>query len=567
MGEKLARFKRLIERFLHQFSLRNRLLFLFIFLLFLSVNAVGLSSYLQAKNATITTIENRLSRESDIISSVASNLKFMYVSDQDYFFQQFEMNIRDQQKQLSADGMDSDMFYIVDKQVHPFQTSAKSGITIPNSMVLQLINNDKMTFQERINGKEYTISVQKINEINGHYVLVVPVDSYLDSVNKMAIFTISIIFISLFISTILIILFVQKLTTPLLQLQNDMRDVRNGHLNKASQIDTTIPEINSLNKSFKTMMQQMTNMINEITETTRELETTGGDLKHSSRDALVSSHQLIEAINVVKEGAEHTAASSENHVNQFQSLKQLNEDILNKMDFVFHKSEDMHQSAIIGEKNISRLIESNHTIKKEFEHMTITIGDVQEQSSSITNLVGLIKGMAEQTKLLALNATIEAARAGEAGKGFAVVANEVRKLADQSTKATEEITKSISIMNEVTLRATKEFEQMLNKIKINLITANDSKISFDELMIEIENVSTSLLEMRVELKDLKETLPQLEEATLSFTSISQETLASTEQMLGTSNDQIEKMESTHEIGLKLTKLSTSLSQITKQFNY
>jgi len=177
----------------------------------------------------------------------------------------------------------------------------------------------------------------------------------------------------------------------------------------------------------------------------------------------------------------------------------------------------------------------------------------------------LIQGVAEQTKLLALNATIEAARAGEAGKGFAVVANEVRILAEQSAKATEDITSSIFLMDGVTTEATEEFEQMLLKIKEYLSIGRESKISLDQLMKEISNVNKNLTGMQVGLKDIKQALPVLEEENASFVSVSQETLASTEEMLTISDEQIQRVTSTHDIGLQLTRLASSLSQLSKQF--
>lgn len=288
-------------------------------------------------------------------------------------------------------------------------------------------------------------------------------------------------------------------------------------------------------------------------------------MKTSSEDALSYSRKLVEAITIVKKGAEETASNSETSAYSFRAMKQRVEEMMNKMELVYRSSEDMNNSAQCGDENISELIKTIDSFEKDFDHMTTTIQQVKNNSSSIANLVGLIQGIAEQTKLLALNATIEAARAGESGKGFAVVANEVRKLAEQSTSATEEIIQSISKMEDATILATQEFNQVLTKIKTNLATAKESKVSFDQLMKEIESVSGKIIGVQQNLQDLKLTLPELEQATNSFASVSQETLASAEEMLETSDKQISQMENTHQTGLKLTNNSKSLFNLTKKF--
>ncbi|HZH61958.1 MAG TPA: methyl-accepting chemotaxis protein [Metabacillus sp.] len=564
--EKLPTPTGFLDKVFSKMNLQNRLLFLFIFLLIVSINIVGISSYLKAKDTTIETIENRISRESEVMAYVAKNLKFLYVSDDSYFMQQLEISIRDQQRQLETDGIQSHLFYYANEEIKTFKVSNKSNISFTDSFKEKIASEEKAVFHQTIKGEDYTIAVIKMPEVNGKYLLVVPTASYLGPVNEMAQFMIIVMAVSIIISTLLLILFVRSLTKPLNDLRNVMTKVREGNLNEKAKIKTTIPELQSLKVSFNMMIEQMRNVINEINETTTELETTGEKLSHSSEDALSYSRQLIEAINVVKHGAEQTASSSENSVNGFQSMKQKIELLISGMNTVFQSSEDMNLSAKRGEKNNTYLINTINSFEQDFEHMASTIQQVKDHSSSITNLVGLIKGVADQTKLLALNATIEAARAGEAGKGFAVVANEVRKLAEQSSSATVDISKSITEMEDVTIRATNEFDDMLMKIRSYLETANDSKASFDELMKEINTVSIKLQGMQGELNGLKLVLPDLEERTLSFASISQETLASTEQMLLTSDDQILQVESTHEIGLQLKGLSISLSSISKQFN-
>ena len=85
---------------------------------------------------------------------------------------------------------------------------------------------------------------------------------------------------------------------------------------------------------------------------------------------------------------------------------------------------------------------------KKANDTNVTITQLGEASLEIGNVIKVISSIAQQTNLLALNATIEAARAGDAGKGFAVVANEVKELAKQTAKATEDITNRIGAIQE-----------------------------------------------------------------------------------------------------------------------
>ncbi|MBX9635863.1 MAG: methyl-accepting chemotaxis protein, partial [Magnetospirillum sp.] len=102
---------------------------------------------------------------------------------------------------------------------------------------------------------------------------------------------------------------------------------------------------------------------------------------------------------------------------------------------------------------------------EEAARTNVTVRGLAESSARIGTVVSLINDIASQTNLLALNATIEAARAGDAGKGFAVVANEVKSLANQTGKATEEIGSQIGAVQAATNEAVAAIGGIVSRIE------------------------------------------------------------------------------------------------------
>lgn len=122
-----------------------------------------------------------------------------------------------------------------------------------------------------------------------------------------------------------------------------------------------------------------------------------------------------------------------------------------------------------------------------------TMGELKEAAQKIGEIITLIESVAEQTNLLALNATIEAARAGEAGKGFAVVASEVKSLASQTAKATEQISDQIGHVQSVVGQAVTAIEQVSASIDdVNSVSASISAA------VEEQNAATAEISRNTE---------------------------------------------------------------------
>ena len=148
----------------------------------------------------------------------------------------------------------------------------------------------------------------------------------------------------------------------------------------------------------------------------------------------------------MRASAESLAASAEETSRQSAAVAAASQEASGNVSTVASAAEEMSSSINEINAQVSNSSEISQRAVGEAEETNQTIQSLANSGDKIGEVVGLIRDIAEQTNLLALNATIESARAGEAGKGFAVVANEVKSLANQTAKATEEIGAQIGAM-------------------------------------------------------------------------------------------------------------------------
>jgi methyl-accepting chemotaxis protein len=173
-------------------------------------------------------------------------------------------------------------------------------------------------------------------------------------------------------------------------------------------------------------------------------------IAHLIDSILKSAEQVAAASGELSATSEQITANSEETTAQAQVVSDAGHQVNTNLQTLASGAEEMNST--IGEiaKNATEAARVAGEAVAAAEAANHTVSKLGDSSVEIEKVIEVITSIAQQTNLLALNATIEAARAGEAGKGFAVVANEVKELAKQTAKATEEIKQKISVIRENT---------------------------------------------------------------------------------------------------------------------
>jgi len=239
-------------------------------------------------------------------------------------------------------------------------------------------------------------------------------------------------------------------------------------------------------------------------------------LKASSTQMTATSHQMAS-------NAEETSA-------QASSVSSAAEQISASINSVATGSEELEASIREISKSASVAAQVTSEAVTMAESTNNTISRLGESSLEIGNVIKVITSIAGQTNLLALNATIEAARAGEAGKGFAVVANEVKELANQTAKATDDISQKIQDIQTNTTGAVEDIGQITEVInKINDI-ANSIASSVEEQTATTAEMSRSVNEASQGTDNITSNITGVAEATKSTAEGATETQKSSEEL-------------------------------------
>jgi methyl-accepting chemotaxis protein len=202
-------------------------------------------------------------------------------------------------------------------------------------------------------------------------------------------------------------------------------------------------------------------------------------------DALTSTSDTFSTSDTLQGVAQDTVA-------RMASASSASVETTQSVDLTVSATEELSQSIHEIAQLTARGLDMARSAVTDTERSNKTIQSLDEAAERIGSVVGLISKIAAQTNLLALNATIEAARAGEAGKGFAVVASEVKALANQTSRATEEISQQVAAIQEATKGAVNEIASIARSIHQLTAVSTSIASAVDEQGATTSEITTSI---------------------------------------------------------------------------
>jgi len=356
----------------------------------------------------------------------------------------------------------------------------------------------------------------------------------------------------------------KKLTSPLLSLSEFAGEIAKGNLTGSLKIDQN-DEIGMLANSFNNTVAQLRELVNRIINSSCEVNRLTSDLACMSKENKAATEEVARTMQEIAVGTVKQAENVEEAAFVMQKLNDEAKVTTKQCENMLRASEESKNVSDTGSMAVSDAIESMEKIAQNNHKNVQESTMLMNRSKEIGQIVEVITSIAGQTNLLALNAAIEAARAGEQGRGFAVVADEVRKLAEQSNGAANQIAKLITGIQEQMTAMYKSMEEGSQEIAQGVKVANQAGDNFQQIEQNIESISYVIGKVASAVHQMGEGTEKTLSAIEQAAAITEETSASTEEVAATTDQQSDKMNNMVEVIEQLVQLQNEQKRAVDQF--
>ncbi len=297
------------------------------------------------------------------------------------------------------------------------------------------------------------------------------------------------------------------ITVPIKSLGENAEKIAEGDLSVVIAYESA-DEIGHLADSFRKMAGNLHDLLVQISS--------------SSEMVAAAAEQLSTASEQVAAGSEEVAAQTQTVATAGEEMAATSNDIARNCILAAEASKVANDTALNGAAVVENTVRVMNRIAERVKESAGSVAELGSRSDQIGEIVGTIEEIADQTNLLALNAAIEAARAGEQGRGFAVVADEVRALAERTTKATKEIGGMIKAIQTETRGAVNSMEEGVREVENGTAEAAKSGEALEQILNQITSVGMQVNQMATAAEQQTSTTDEISRNIQEITSVVQD---------------------------------------------
>lgn len=312
---------------------------------------------------------------------------------------------------------------------------------------------------------------------------------------------------------------------------------------------------------------QMIATLRQLLQSVHALSTSVGSTSHqlsvSAEETNRATQNTVASIEMVASGAEVQEQQAEEAAKSTLEMASAIERVAESTSLVAEATKEVLEQTETGNRRIGEAVRQMGVITEAMNHTEATIAVLARKSDEIGGILGMITHISTQTNLLALNAGIEAARVGEHGRGFAVVATEIRKLAEQTKTATEEIGQLIADIREETASAMKAMSESSAETVKGVQSVNESGALFQSITRRMGDVNQQVDEVSAATEQMSAGAEEIS-ATMDQSAVLAKDAASNAQSIAAASQQT--LASMEEISASAESLSQMIQQMLDQMS-